>query len=163
MQNKEWKDALAALDAINKDKNMFAKERVKRAEAAFKMGVVLDELGERVEANQAYMSVVSTYAAYHDWVTQSWERYIPNSLAEIEKLEAKDPLSIALKRERQLTLYKLTVKYIYQWQNLDEQRDAPSGALARLRREVTTLKDTLKILPEEELRVLNELGIAPQK
>ncbi|HQZ29660.1 MAG TPA: tetratricopeptide repeat protein [Verrucomicrobiales bacterium] len=160
---KEWKDALTALDVINKQKDFFGKQREKRAEAGFKMGLVLDELGEPASANQAYLSVVSTYAAFYDWVTQAWERYIPNSLADMEKMEANDPLSIALKRERQLTLYKLCQKYIYQWQKLDEARDAPSGALARLRRGLVDLKAQLKISPEEEQRVLNELGIAPKK
>jgi tetratricopeptide (TPR) repeat protein len=160
---KEWRDALTALDVINKQKDYFGKERAKRAEAAFKMGLVLDELGEPAEANQAYLSVVSTYAAFYDWVTQAWERYIPNSLADFEKMEAKDPLTIALKRERQLTLYKLCQKYIYQWQKLDEDRDAPSGALARLRRGLPDLKEQLKITPEEELRILTELGIAPKQ
>jgi tetratricopeptide (TPR) repeat protein len=160
---KEWRDALTALDVINKQKDYFGKERAKRAEAAFKMGLVLDELGEPAEANQAYLSVVSTYAVFYDWVTQAWERYIPNSLADFEKMEAKDPLTIALKRERQLTLYKLCQKYIYQWQKLDEDRDAPSGALARLRRGLPDLKEQLKITPEEELRILTELGIAPKQ
>lgn len=162
MKNKEWKDAYDALDAINKDKNQFGKDRIKRAEALFKLGVVLDEMGDPAGANKAYLGVVSTYGAYYDWATQAWERYIPNSLAEIEKMPAGDPVSIALKRESQLTLYKLTQKYLYQWQNLTEEKDAPSGALTRLRRQITEIKDQLKVLPEEEQRVLRELGIAPQ-
>jgi tetratricopeptide (TPR) repeat protein len=161
MKTKEWRDALAALDVINKNKNFFAKEREKRAEALFKMGVVLDELKEPVEANLAYLGVVSTYAGYYDWVTQAWERYIPNSLADFEKMELTDPITIALKRQKQLTLYKLSVKNIYQWQKLDEQKDAPSGALTRLRRGIVEMKDNLKITPLEEQKVLQELGIAP--
>lgn len=160
---KEWKDALAALDAINKNKEYFGKDRAKRAEAAFKLGLVLDELGEPAEANQAYLSVVSTYPAYYDWVTQAWEKYIPNSLADFEKMETKDPLSTALKREKQLKLYELSVKYLYQWQNLVPERDAPSGALERLRREVPEMKNSLQITPEEELRILTNLGLAPKK
>jgi outer membrane protein assembly factor BamD (BamD/ComL family) len=163
MKTKEWKDALASLDAINKNKNLFAKDRPKRAEALFKMGVVLDELKEPVEANQAYLGVVSTYAGYYDWVTQAWERYIPNSLADFEKMELTDPLTIALKRQKQLTLYKLSVKNIYQWQKLDEKKDAPSGALARLRRDIVEMKSQLKITPVEEQKILLELGIAPTK
>jgi TolA-binding protein len=161
MKVEEWRDALAALDAINKNKNFFGKEREKRAEALFKMGVVLDELDEPVEANLAYLGVVSTYAGYYDWVTQAWERYIPNSLADFEKMPLTDPLTIALKRQKQLTLYKLSVKNIYQWQKLDEQKDAPSGALTRLRRDIVEMKDNLKITPEEEQKILLELGIAP--
>ncbi len=160
---KEWKDALTALDAINKDKSLFAKERAKRAEAGYKLGLVLDELGEPAEANQAYLSVVSTYPTFYDWVTQAWERYIPNSLADFEKMETKDPLSIALKREKQLKLYEITQKYLYQWQNLTTEKDAPSGALERLRREVPEMKNSLQITPEEELRILNNIGIAPKK
>ena len=162
MQNKEWKDALVALDKINKEKNYFGKDRPKRAEALFKMGVVLDELDQPAEASQAYLGVVSTYAGFYDWVTQAWERYIPNSLADFEKMPLTDPLTIALKRQKQLTLYKICQKYIYQWQKLDETRDAPSGALTRLRRGITELKAQLKITPAEELKILNELGIAPK-
>lgn len=163
IKNKEWKDALAALDTINKQKEMFGKDRAKRAEAAFKMGLVYDELDDPANANRAYLSVVSTYAAYHDWVTQAWERYIPNSLAEISALPVNDPLSIAFKRQSELTLYKLCVKYLYQWQNLNEETDAPSGALTRLRRQIPEMKNQLKVTPDEELKILNELGIAPKK
>lgn len=159
---KEWKDALAALDAINKNKEYFGKDRAKRAEAGFKLGLVLDQLGEPAEANQAYLSVVSTYPSFYDWVTQAWERYIPNSLADFEKLPVDNPISIALKREKQLKLYEISVKFLYQWQNLKPETDAPSGALERLRREVPEMKNTLRILPEEELRILTSLGLAPK-
>ncbi len=158
---KEWKDALAALDVINKNKNFFSKNREKRAEALFKMGLVLDALNEPVEANLAYLGVFSTYAGYYDWVTQAWERYIANSLADFEKMPLTDPLSIALKRQKELTLYKLSLKNIYQWQKLDEEKDAPSGALTRLRRDIVEMKNDLKILPLEEQQILQELGIAP--
>ncbi len=161
MKVKEWRDALAALDAINKNKNFFGKERDKRAEALFKMGVVLDELDEPVEANLAYLGVYSTYAGYYDWVTLAWERYIPNSLADFEKMELTDPITIALKRQKQLTLYKLSLKNIYQWQKLDEQKDAPSGGLTRLRRGIVEMKGNLNITPLEEQKILRELGIAP--
>ena len=76
-------------------------------------------------------------------------------------MELTDPITIALKRQKQLTLYKLSVKYIYQWQKLDEQKDAPSGALARLRRGIVEMKDSLKINSVEEQKILQELGIAP--
>ncbi len=163
MQNQEWRDAHAALDAINKNKELFGRDRAKRAEATFKLGVVLDELGDPAGANQAYLAVVSTYAAYYDWVTQAWERYIPNSLADIDAMELDNPISIALKRQRELTLYKLTVKNVYSWQSLDEQTHAPSGALARLRRKVVDMKNELRITPQEEQTVLAELGIAPNR
>lgn len=162
MKSKEWKDALEALDKINKEKNYFGKDRPKRAEALFKMGLVLDEMDQPAEANQAYLGVVSTYGAYYDWVTQAWERYIPNSLADFEKMPLTDPLTIALKRQRQLTLYKLCQKYLYQWQKLDEAKDSPSGALTRLRRGITEMKSQLQITPAEELAILTELGIAPK-
>lgn len=160
IQNKEWKDALTALDVINKEKNYFKNEREKRAEAGFLMGTVLDELDEPAEANQAYLSVVSTYARYYDWVTQAWERYIPNSIADFEKMPTTTPEEQAEKRARELALYKLTKKFIYQWQNLDEETDAPSGALRRLRRQITDMKSEMAITPEEELAIDIELGIA---
>ncbi len=162
MQSKEWKDALVALDKINKEKSYFGKDRPKRAEALFKMGLVLDELGQPAEANQAYLGVVSTYAGYYDWVTQAWERYIPNSVADFEKMPLTDPLTIALKRQKQLKLYEICQKYLYQWQKLDEKKDSPSGALTRLRRGITELKGELKITPEEELKVFKDLGITPK-
>ena len=123
--------------------------------------VRLDALNEPVEANLAYLGVFSTYAGYYDWVTQAWERYIVNSLADFEKMELNDPLSIALKRQKELTLYKLSLKNIYQWQKLDEEKDAPSGALTRLRRDIVEMKEDLNILPLEEQQILRELGIAP--
>lgn len=160
MRNKEWRDALAALDAINKNKTFFSSRKEKRAEAAFKMGVVLDELKEPAEANQAYLSVVSTYSVYRDWVTQAWERYIPNSLADFEKMQVKDPIDQAAKRMRELALYEITLKYLYQWQNLTDA-DAPSGALRRLRRDINELKTKLRVTPEEDLAIQTKLGIAP--
>lgn len=163
LQSKEWKDAHAALDIINKDKTLFPKDRAKRAEALFKLGFVLDELGDPAGANQAYLGVVSTYAAFHDWVTQAWERYLPNSLKDINAMELTDPLTTALKRKRELTLYKLCVKNLYQWQALDEKTDSPSGALTRLRRRVPELKAELNVTPVEEAEILRELGIAPAK
>ena len=63
---------------------------------------------------------------------------------------------------RELALYKLTQKYLYQWQKLTDE-DAPSGALRRLRRDIVELKAKLKVTPEEELVILTELGIAPAK
>jgi len=124
---------------------------------------VLDELGDPAGANQAYLGVVSTYAAFHDWVTQAWERYLPNSLKDINAMELTDPLTTALKRKRELTLYKLCVKNLYQWQALDEKTDSPSGALTRLRRRVPELKAELNVTPVEEAEILRELGIAPAK
>lgn len=158
IRNKEWRDALEALDTINKNKDFFAKERDKRAEAGFKLGLVLEELGDAAAA-QAYVAIMGAYPGMYDWITQAWERYIPLSLADIEAMPAGDPVSIALKRERELTLFKLTVKYVYQWQKLDEEIDGPSGALGRLRRRVAEMKDELRVNPEEEARVLREVGI----
>ncbi len=162
MQNKEWREALPVLQEINRDKDLFAREKVRRAEAAFKLGVVYDELGDHAAANQAYVSVVGTYSAFHDWLTQAWERYIPNSLAEIQKEPETDPLSIALKRKRKLALYKLSVKYLYSWSGWTDENDSPSGALARLRRRIPELKAELNVTPEEEAKIMNELGISPK-
>lgn len=159
IKSEEWKDALANLDIINKEKWMFKKDREKRAEAGFLMGTVLDELNDPVGANRAYLSVVSTYAVYYDWVVQAWEKYIPNSLADFEKMDTSTPEAQAEKRARELSLYKLTRKYLYQWQGLTDE-DVPSGALRRLRRDVEQMKTDLNITPEEEQQILIELGIA---
>lgn len=156
--SKEWKDALAALDAINKNKNYFKKEREKRAEAGFLMGNVLDELGEPAEANQAYLSVVSTYGAFPDWVTQAWEKYIPNSIADFEKMPTGTPEEQAEKRERQIALYGLTRKFLFQWQNWTDEM-SPSGALRRLRRDILEMKTELGITPEEEAAVEFKHGL----
>ena len=160
IKNKEWKDALAALDVINKDKNMFKQEKEKRAEAGFLLGTVYDELDDPVQANNAYLSVVSTYARYYDWVTQSWEKYIPNSIADFEKMSTATPEEQMAKRKRELALYKLTKKFLFQWQKLTDE-DSPSGALRRLRRDISAMKAQMSITPEEELAVDTELGIAP--
>lgn len=161
IQQKDWRSALSELDVINKAKSMFKGERAKRAEALFLMGNVLDELDEPAEANQAYLAVVSTYGAFPDMVTQAWERYIPNSLADFEKMPVSTPEEQAAKRKRELALYSLTRKFLYQWQKWTDE-DAPSGALRRLRRQVEDIKIDLAITPEEEQKVLFDLGIATE-
>lgn len=159
INSKEWRDALTALDVINKQKNYFKEDRAKRAESGFLMGTVLDELNEPAEANQAYLSVVSTYAAFPDWVTQAWEKYIPNSIADFEKMPEGDEEQILAKRQRELALYKLTRKFLFQWQNWTDE-ESPSGALRRLRRDIDTMKSDLGVTPEEEQQVLIDLGLA---
>ena len=161
MEQKDWRSALAELDVINKAKSMFKGERQKRAEALFLMGNVLDEMDQPAEANQAYLAVVSTYGAFPDMVTQAWEKYIPNSIADFEKMPVATPEEQAEKRKRELALYSLTRKFIYQWQKWTDE-DAPSGALRRLRRQVEDMKVDLAITPEEEQKVLFDLGIAPE-
>jgi len=161
IENEEWRDALEALKTINKNKNFFRKEREKRAEAGFLMGTVLDELDDPKGANQAYLSVVSTYGGYPDWVTQAWERYIPNSMADIEAMPTQNEEQRLKKRQRELALYRLTRKFLYQWQEWTDD-DAPSGALRRLRRKIEDMKNDLNITPEEEQQVLTELGIAQE-
>ncbi len=161
MAQKDWRAALAELDIINKSKAMFKGTREKRAESLFLLGNVLDEMEEPAEANQAYLGVVSTYGAFPDWVTQAWERYIPNSIADFESMETDTPEKQLEKRKRELALYSLTRKFIYQWQKWTDE-DVPSGALRRLRRQVEDMKVDLAITPEEEQKVLFDLGIAPQ-
>lgn len=163
IQSREWRDAHAALDIINKNQSLFSRDRNKRAEATYKLGLVLEELGDRAAASQAYLAVVATYNSFYDWTTQAWERYMQISLADIEAMETNDPLSIALKRKRELALYKLTYKNVYSWQSLDEKTQAPSGALARLRRRVEDMKNELKITPQEEQTILQELGLPAKK
>ncbi len=158
IRNKEWRDAYEALDAINKNKSFFGRDRARRAEAGFKLGLVLEELGDPAAA-QAYVAMMGAYPNIYDWITQAWERYIPLSLADIEAMETTDPVTTALKRERMLSLFRLTVRYVYSWQKLDERTDAPSGALGRLRRRVSEMKDEFRITPEEEARILREVGI----
>lgn len=159
IRNKEWADARDALVTINKEKNYFKKERDKRAEAGFLLGTVYDELNDPANANAAYLSVVSTYGAFPDWVTQAWEKYIPNSIADFEAMPTGTPEEQAAKRERELALYKLTRKFLYQWQNWTDD-DSPSGALRRLRRDIQTMETELNITPEEKLAIETELGIA---
>ncbi|MEX2578327.1 MAG: tetratricopeptide repeat protein [Verrucomicrobiales bacterium] len=157
--NEEWKDARDALQAINREKSYFAKDRAKRAEAGFLLGTVLDELDDPVGANKAYLSVLSTAGAYPDWAVQAWERYIPNSLADFEKMDTDTPEDLARKRQRELALYRLTRKYLFQWQNLTDE-DVPSGALRRLRRDIVEMRSDLNITPEEEAQILRALGIS---
>lgn len=159
MKNKEWKDASEALLVINKNKKFFKNERVKRAEAGFLLGVCFDELKDPVSANKAYLSVVSTAGGYADWVTQAWERYIKNSEADIESMDTSTPELVLEKRERELALYRLCTKYIYMWQGFDEEKDAPSGALTRLRRDLTDMKGRFRITPEEQQKVNDQLGL----
>lgn len=158
IKNGEWRDALTELKVINDKKSYFKGERHKRAESGFLMGTVFDELKEPVSANQAYLSVVSTYGAFPDWVTQAWERYIPNSIADIEAMPTGSPEEQVAKRERELALYKLTRKFLFQWQRWTDE-EAPSGALRRLRRDIEDMKVDMAITPEEEQKVLFELGI----
>ncbi len=162
IKNKEWKDALAELGTINKQKNFFKGDRAKRAEAGFLMGTVFDELGDPGKANQSYLAVVSTYGGFSDWVTQAWERYIPNSLADFEKMPASTEEEQLDKRKRELALYKLTRKFLIQWSDWTDEV-APSGALRRLRRDIEEMKSDLAITPEEEQQVLFDLGLIKEK
>ncbi|MEM6278255.1 MAG: tetratricopeptide repeat protein [Verrucomicrobiota bacterium] len=159
IDNKEWKDALDQLDIINKNKNFFKGEREKRAEAGFLLGTVLDEMNDPAKANQAYVAVIGAYGAFPDWVTQAWERYIPNSIEDFEAMPVGNEEQIAAKRARQLALYRLTRKYLFQWQNWTDE-ETPSGALRRLRRDVEVMKSDMAITPEEEQQVLIDLGLA---
>ncbi len=162
IKNKEWKDALAELGIINKQKNFFKGDRAKRAEAGFLMGEVLDEMDDPAGANQAYLAVVSTYGAYPDWVTQAWERYIPNSVADFEKMPTSTPEEQVDKRKREIALYRLTRKFLFQWQDWTDEV-APTGALRRLRRDIEDMKNELGITPEEEQQILFDLGLSEKK
>lgn len=161
IKNKEWKDALEPLKTINETKRFFSKEKSKRAEAGFLLGTVFDELGDPANANRAYVALMGAYPSEADWVTQAWERYIPNSIADIEKMPTGTPEEQAAKRQRELALYRLTRKYLYTWQNWTDEI-APSGALRRLRRDIETMKTDLRITPEEEQMILQQLNIAPE-
>jgi tetratricopeptide (TPR) repeat protein len=161
IEQKDWRAALAEVDVINKNKIMFKGEREKRAEALFLMGNVLDEMEQPAEANQAYLGVVSTAGAFPDWVTQAWEKYIPNSIADFEAMETDTPEKQLAKRERELALYSLTRKFLYQWQKWTDE-DVPSGALRRLRRQIEDMKIDMAITPEEEQKILFDLGIATE-
>lgn len=161
IRNKDWKDALAALDTINKEKKYFQDDKAKRAEAGFLLGTVYDELDDPAAANQAYLAVVSTYGKFGDWVTQAWERYIPNSLADFEMMPVDTEEARAAKRGREIALYRLTRKFLYQWQNWTDE-ETPSGALRRLRRQIEDMKTDMGISPEEEAQVMSDLGLGPQ-
>jgi len=158
MDQEEWRDASEALLTINKEKNWFRGEREKRAEAGFLLGLTLDELDDPVGANRAYLSVVSTYGKYIDWVTQAWEKYVGNSLSDIQAMPEGSAEEQAAKREREIALYRLYTKYLYMWQALTDE-DAPSGALRRLRRDIVELRTELAITPEDQQAVEVELGI----
>ena len=158
IKNKEWKDAIEALDVINKNKKMFSKEKVKRAEAGFLLGDVLEKTGDTVGAAKSYLSVVSTYGAFADWAAQAWERYIAISSADIADDPTSTPEEQLAKRERELALYKLCTKYMYMWQNRKEE-EVQSGALGRLRRGLVDMKGTLNITPEEQQKIEFDLGL----
>ena len=161
IKNRDWKDALAALDTINKEKKYFQDDKAKRAEAGFLLGTVYDEIDDPVSANQAYLAVVSTYGKFGDWVTQAWERYIPNSLADFDKMPVDNEEAKAAKRGREIALYRLTRKFLYQWQDWTDE-DTPSGALRRLRRQIEDMKNDMGITPEEEAQVMSDLGLGQQ-
>lgn len=158
----DWREALAELRVINKDKDMFKSDKVKRAESAFLMGTVFDAMDDPLNANRSYLAVVSAFGAFPDWVTQAWERYIANSAEDIAAMPEGAPEEALKKRERELAVYKLTRKYLYQWQEWTDE-DAPSGALRRLRRDIDTMKNEMGITPEEEQRVLFELGLTGEQ
>gem|GEM_PF-566467 len=162
IKSKEWRDALEPLKTINGDKKIFSKEKAKRAEAGFLLGTVFDEMGDPVNANRSYIALMGAYPSEADWVTQAWERYIPNSLADIEKMPTGTPEEQLAKRERELALYRLSRKYLYMWQRWTDEM-APTGALRRLRRDIETMKTDLRIAPEEEQMILRQLNIAPEE
>ncbi|MDF1861943.1 MAG: hypothetical protein P1U87_17120 [Verrucomicrobiales bacterium] len=161
IKNKEWKDALEPLKTINSTKGYFSKDKMKRAEAGFLLGTVFDELKDPVNANRAYVALMGAHPSAADWVTQAWERYIPNSITDIKAMPEGTPEEALAKRERELALYRLSRKYLYMWQNWTDEM-VPSGALRRLRRDIETMKTELAITPEEEQQILLQLGIAPE-
>jgi tetratricopeptide (TPR) repeat protein len=161
IKNKEWKDALEPLKTINSTKSFFPKDKMKRAEAGFLLGTVFDELEDPVNANRAYVALMGAHPSAADWVTQAWERYIPNSITDIAAMPESTPEEALAKRERELALYRLSRKYLYMWQNWTDEM-VPSGALRRLRRDIETMKTDLAITPEEEQQILLQLGIAPE-
>jgi hypothetical protein len=105
---------------------------------------------------------MGAYPSEADWVTQAWERYIPNSLADIAAFPTDTPVDQTAKRERELALYRLSRKYLYMWQKWTDEI-APTGALRRLRRDIETMKTDLRITPEEEQMILRQLNIAPEE
>ena len=158
MKANEYRDALGELQIINKEKWMFRKDRAKRAESGLLLGEAAEKTGDLVGAAKAYLSVLSTYNAFHEFATEAFHRYAKISLADIQGSPAGTPDEQAKKRERELALYKIYLKHIYQWQDL-KPSDSPSGALVSLRRELGNYKADLKIGPEDEENIRFNLGI----
>lgn len=158
IREREWREAREQLLIINRERRFFEGQGAKRAEAGFLLGTVFDELGDPVEANRAYLSVISTQGRQADWITQAWERYIPNSIDDFEKMPTSTPEEVAAKRARQLALYEITLRYLYMWQNFTDD-DAPSGALRRLRRGIEDMRNDFRITPEEEQAIRRKINI----
>jgi len=155
---KELGDAMEQLQIINKEKNWFAKEREKRAEAGMLLGEVAENQNDLVGAAKAYLSVLSTYNGFPPFATEAFHRYAKISLKDIQAGETGTPEKDAKKRERQLALYKIYLKHIFMWQKLKPE-DSPSGALAALRRELGTYKSELGIEAPDETSIRFGLGI----
>ncbi len=156
---KEWSDALTELQTINKEKWMFKKDREKRAQAGVLLGNVAAELDDKVGAAKAYLSVLSTYNAFPEHATEAFFRYAKISLADIKSLPSGTEEEQILKRQKEKALYKIYLKQIYMWQNLNADEASPTGALTALRRELSNYKADLKIGIEDEASIRFSLGI----
>lgn len=158
IKGKEWDEALEHLQIINKQKKYFSKDKGKRAEAGLLLGEVAQAKGDSLGAAKAYLSVLSTYNAFPEFATEAFHRYAKISLADIKAAETGDAVKDAAKRERELALYKIYLKYIYMWQRLSPD-DSPTGALVALRRELGIYKSELNIGIEDEASIRFGLGI----
>ncbi len=155
---KQWNDALAELQIINKEKWMFRDDRARRAEAGLLLGEVCEARDDVVGAAKAYLSVLSTYNGFPEFATEAFHRYARISLEDIKSASAGTPEEQTEKREREKALYKIYLEHIYMWQKLSAE-DSPSGALTSLRRELSIYKSDLNIGPQEEQEIRFSLGI----
>ena len=160
IDKKNWDDALAELQVINKEKWMFKEDRASRAEAGLMLGQVLEEKKDVLGAAKAYLAVLSAYNAFPEYATEAFFRYAKISLKDITEMAAGDPDAQAKKREREMALYKIYLKHIYMWQKLKTE-DSPTGALTSLRRELGVYKNELGIGTEDEQTIRFSLGIEP--
>ncbi len=156
--DRDWQTAVDNLDVINKDKKMFNKDRMKRAEAGYMLGNALQNLKDMEGASKAFLSVFSTGGSAYTWVIQSWDRYITLSLEDIAKRPETTEAEKLDKRNRELAVYRLTLKNLFTWQNLTDEAD-PSGTLRRMRRRIDDIENSLQVTPEEKEEVFRILNI----
>ncbi|MCB1088350.1 MAG: hypothetical protein KDM63_14980, partial [Verrucomicrobiae bacterium] len=123
-----------------------------RAEATYKFGVALENLGDVGGAFQAYTAAWVTYAKHYEWSTQALERWLVLGFKDAED-NIKDPIEL---RTKKIEFYKTLKRKLIEWQNFPD-----TEALQRLRLRLPEMRNELGITPEEEQQINFQLGLNP--
>lgn len=162
MKTKSWEKARDHLKVIARNKHMFEKDRQKRAEALFLLGQTEESLHHYRQAADAYLAVLSACHSAHEFTIEAFSRFAGIIRDELRNFSTETESELVLKRSRQLALYRIYLRHLWQWRNLDSKDDSPTGALALLRRNLGDYRTELQIEGKDALAIRRELGIPEQ-